>query len=427
MRGAQRLLPLALLGALLALAGCDDAGRAERWRIERARWRAARLAESARRHAPPDRAKLARSAAGLARLHALDRLAHWRGAPGARAAEIREGLAGAEMELAGFEFERGQPDAALARIGALAATEGLLTANQRARALAERADLLERAGRSEAARAAWMALAAEPVLDDSARALPGVLQAAGRAAALASGDAGDTLWRDAEARWREAVPRARDAESRAALARAIGTARAARGDSLGAFEAGRTLLAALPRGPERASLLFTLAQFARGGGLADSCRRYAAWAADSGAWADRPHALLLLARSFAATGPRDSALAAYDRLLARHARAQDFVAAARFERGALLERDGLWELARSEYRTLIAALPTHERSFEAVLRIVRHHVHAGEEDLARLEARRALDQMDLLIATQHNDAIQQRAHATRDTLRALTGLGSGAP
>jgi hypothetical protein len=82
-------------------------------------------------------------------------------------------------------------------------------------------------------------------------------------------------------------------------------------------------------------------------------------------------------------------------------------------RGQAQERLGHWELGRSEYRALASVLPTHPYAFEVQLRIVRHHVAAGEPEMARAEGLRSVRLMDHIIDTQHDDRVQHDARTTR--------------
>jgi hypothetical protein len=94
---------------------------------------------------------------------------------------------------------------------------------------------------------------------------------------------------------------------------------------------------------------------------------------------------------------------------------------ARFERARLLEESDRWAQARTEYHTLASIVPGHARALEAMLRLVRYHLARGERALGLTEARRAMEALDLLIATYEDDSLQVRAGQTRAILRLETG------
>jgi hypothetical protein len=412
--------------ALLALAGCGDDAKRARWTAERARWHSHRMVERATRSTPPNARWLARAEQGLVKLEREFPIDGWAGrpAPGRLEREAAQLLGFAEVDRANVERLTNRSAEAirrLKRVDRLARTQYREVADA---ALRAEGDLLEQTERPLEALRVWSELSARPALDDSGRVLRGALSAPLRAFAV-DPDA-RARWERlarAEAAWLDELARARAGADRAEIRWVLAGARRLSGDSAGVFEALRGLLSE-PLSPEaRSPLPLELARAAHAAGFADSARRYARWAAGEGPAESRREGALLLGRLWEESGPRDSALAAYARLLANHPKAQDFVAEARMRRAMLLERDGLWEVARPEYRALIAALPTHRRSFDAVLRIVEHHRRSGEDDLARLEARRAIDQMNLLIQTQHDDTIQRLARGTRDSLLAAAGSG----
>lgn len=407
--------------ALLA-AGCGDPGLWERWRAERAVWRAQRLADRISiRPALADDAEWGRAAAAF---EAVAR--DW---PAARWLDPGAGRHGREVATIGLrariaaghvEFARGRADTAFARWASAERAAGALPAVAVEAATAT-AEGLEALGRPAAAAAAWQAVAIYPALaPEDGSALPGVLRAP-LAAAEAWQRAGRAGARDStlalgEALLSGALAAASRAEARAEVAGALARLRVARGDADGAAAAWREGIAVTASPGRRAAARLEAARAWLAAGRPDSARAWALQAAEDHA-GSRLEGLRLEALTWEASGASEPALQAWARLIEAYPQAQDAVAEARFRRGAILERAGSWERARSELRTLAATYPTHPLAFEAQVRVVEHHARAEEADLARLEARRALETMDFLIATQHDDAVQRGAWRARAVLR----------
>jgi tetratricopeptide (TPR) repeat protein len=117
----------------------------------------------------------------------------------------------------------------------------------------------------------------------------------------------------------------------------------------------------------------------------------------------------------------DSAIAAYARYVDVFPNS-DSTLAVRFRRAELLERVRNWELARAEYRGLANSSATDELAFRSLERIVTHHLEAGEKEMARIEAKRALEAMDHLLTTVQDDATLLRIRELR--ARLLLDIGS---
>ncbi len=122
---------------------------------------------------------------------------------------------------------------------------------------------------------------------------------------------------------------------------------------------------------------------------------------------------MLAARAWEAKGEEDSAFAAYDALFSRWTDAGLVAPEAHFRRARLLESLGQWERARAEFVALAAAAPSDPFAFAAMLRVVRHHVGAGELDLARLEGENAIERLDYLLATNRDPSFQREAGVAR--------------
>uniref|UniRef100_A0A832I5W2 Tetratricopeptide repeat protein n=1 Tax=Eiseniibacteriota bacterium TaxID=2212470 RepID=A0A832I5W2_UNCEI len=423
--------PLVVLAAL-ALAGCGDPGLWARWQAERAAWRAQRLAD--RISIRPSLASDAEWARAVAAFDAVARrwpAARWLD-PGAgpRGRDVARIALRARIAAGHLEFARGRAPAALAAWTEAEREAAALPAIA-VEAATARAEALAALGRTVEAAASWEEmLATYPVLDpEDGAALPGLLRAAGEAprawAAAGRAAARDTALATGEAALAGALAEARG-EAAASVAAALARVRDARGDAAGAADARRRGLAALGSAARRSALALEGAEAWLAAGVPDSARAWAGRAAGEDAGATLA-ALRIEALAHEAAGAPQAALAAWSRLLAAASKAQDAAAEARFRRGDLLERLGQWERARSEFRALAAAFPTHPLAFESYVRVVRHHERAGEADLGRLEARRALETMNFLIATQHDDAVQRRARRVRGELRAAAeGARAGA-
>ncbi|MBI1798883.1 MAG: tetratricopeptide repeat protein, partial [Candidatus Eisenbacteria bacterium] len=231
----------------------------------------------------------------------------------------------------------------------------------------------------------------------------------------------DSVMALAEHRYESELVTRRGGPAAPALLERISRARAQRGDQQGAMAALRAALnepAALTLQPR---LVLALANRALDQGRPDTALVYANWAQSGFEGRARPEALLLAAQAWEIRGTPDSALVLYQRFLDSYSQAPEASAKARFRRGMILEGLSRWEQARTEYRALAAAQPTHPLAFASLLRIVNHHASRGENDLARAEGRRAVETLDQILATERDEGISLDARVTRARLLAAIG------
>ena len=153
-----------------------------------------------------------------------------------------------------------------------------------------------------------------------------------------------------------------------------------------------------------------LANVAFEAGAWDTTLVYARWAySGSNVRAVAGAALILAARAWEALGRPDSAFAQYDAVFDRWTDPGSVSPEAHFRRASLLESLGQWERARAEFAALTAAAPSHPLALEATLRVVNHHLRAGEFELARVEGGNGLDRMAYLLATNRDPQVQRLA------------------
>jgi tetratricopeptide (TPR) repeat protein len=414
--------------AALLVPGCGDPDLWERWQAERAFLGARRIVERVR--VQPELATDAQWQAGERAFRRIsERWPASRWLPRSRArgpARDVALIAGRSAIEAGRLLElRGRAGEAL-EVWARAELEwgslpevGLEIEVVRARAY-------ERMGRDRDALEAWIRLSALPLADDPAAGVfPAVLDAPLLAArGLAAGGrerAADSLLELASARYRAALrPLAGSPAAPEVLLR-LSDARASLGDLDGALAALRAALAE-PAGRDIATrLVLALAQRSLEFGRPESALVYTAWIASQFGGRGLPSGMVLEARAREALGPADSALAAWQRVLDAYPDLPESAAEARFRRGEVYERDGRWEPARSEWRALAASQPGHALALEALVRIALHHAGRGEDELARIEARRGVEILDQLIATHHDPDVSFGAQYARARLMTLAG------
>jgi len=415
---------LAALGVLAA--GCGDPTLWARWRIERALYHA-----QARERRVLARGSLARDAdfAPLERRFAAIAAAYpasrWAAAPSGPARDVALAAARAAYEQASIAARRGGDDRAEALWAKLevedAALPGIVIASRLARARA-----LDRLGRYDEALAERAALAAMDPTGDPDRVGPSadVLEAplvlASELRARGRDAAADSALRGADAHLSAALARGRGADV-LPLAEGVSRVRAARGDAAGALAALRVALpgAADWEVPERAQ---GLAARALEAGAPESVVAYSRWAASqSDTRRVAGQAWLVAAQAWERLGQPDSALADYDAILSRWTDPGALGPVARFRRADLLDRLGEWERARAEYLALQAAYPTHPLAFTSAQRIVRHHVEVNEPELARLAAQAAILNIDHLLATNRDRAVQRDGGLARAQLLLTLG------
>jgi tetratricopeptide (TPR) repeat protein len=292
-----------------------------------------------------------------------------------------------------------------------------------------RAAALERAGRPDEAIGVRAAIAREaPVIDREGRpvaeAIAAPLVVARALRERGRGDEADSVLRATEARDLDALRSLRGEGARALWDRVAET-RIATGRTIAALAALREAAAA-SNGDDLDERVLRMATVAIDGGRADSGFVYARWAAAAFGPGVRARAMTLEAEAWERDARPDSALDAWERFLDAFPGTADLTSTARFRRGRLYESLGHWDQARAEYRALVAADPAHPRALEALRRIVAWHMAHGENDLARIEGRRGVESIDQLIATNRDDAVQQRARRARaDLLLAIEDWGGG--
>ncbi len=426
-------LLLAVAASLLA-AGCGDADLWARYRAERDFWRARRQVDRIQVNpqlaTDQDYARAQRSFAAIPRRFPPQ---VWARAERARGTALGVAMASgrAAVAVARIDDLRGQTARAIDGYARVMEDYRAVPVVALEAAIA-RARALERLGRADEALGAWSQVAWSFPLVDTVRGdafLP-VLDAPLRLAharRLRGDRAGaDSVLRAAERRISEALPRHSGRAPAPDLWMRLSDARAARGDLDGALDALRQAMAEPAAGSIVPRLVLRLGERCLEGGRPDSALAYAAWAEHGFGGLARPDALLLTARAWDVKGPPDSALAAYQRFLDAYGQIPDPSARARFRRGLILEGLGRWEQARTEYRALAAAQPTHELGFAALTRIVVHHASRGERDLALAEGRRALETLDRIIAGQRDETVLFLARRTRADLMLAIGDDQGA-
>jgi len=421
---------VALLAVVPLLAGCGDPALWARWRAERGAWRA--RVEVRRLERDPH----GHGAAGWARARSACRAvtrsfppAAWSGparAGSSLALDVLAASGRAAVLLARLDELEGRPgDAVLAYERASA--EYMAVPAVALEGAVARVHLLARAGLAEQVEEAWTAIARDypPADPRTGAVLDAVLDAPLRVAAdrRARGDAAgaDSVLRAAEDTYRRLLPGQRGRAAAVELWVRVAEARQSQGDGTGSLAALRAALREPAAGEQAPRLVLLLAERALDGVAPDTALAYARWAADGFDGAVRPAALLVQARAWRARGAGDSALVIYERLVEENPADMEEALRARFERARLLEDLGRWDQARGEYHALSSVVPTHPLAFEAMLRVVRHHLGRGESALGQAEARQALESLDVLVATQQDDSVQVRAGQARARLMFETG------
>ncbi|HTO90229.1 MAG TPA: tetratricopeptide repeat protein [Candidatus Sulfotelmatobacter sp.] len=441
MRTPARLMGAALLAVLLA--GCGHQLLWERWQAERAFWQAdrevARIFVNPRVARPEDYRRAESAFARIARIFPAEA---WVARREPMAREIAEISGRATLALARLAELQGRSAEALS--GYRRVIEEWPDYDRlRLDALEHLGDALESNGDGEGAMRAWERMAREFAPLDSARdeVRPAVLEAP-LALAVIWEQRGDRARRDstlvaAELRLESSMRRVSGSSASVALLDAIARGRELRGDVGGALDAWRETLSAGGADTARASRIIQLGERELEAGRADSARVYARWGAEFDG-PPRLRALELLARSFERGGEPDSALDVYAGIVSEFPHNDEATAGARYQRALILERLDRWAQARSEFGALCAAQPTHPLALEAWTRVVEHYRKLGESELARIEADHGLAALDLLISTQHDDAVRLRCFEARasvqladdrvrDAAETLRGLWAAAP
>jgi tetratricopeptide (TPR) repeat protein len=218
-----------------------------------------------------------------------------------------------------------------------------------------------------------------------------------------------------------AAEREHGRDGAAGLFDAVGEVQEMRGDLEAARSAWRRALAEPAPNDARVRRVLAMGERWLRAERPDSATAWARWASGEFFGDARREALDLGARAWRAAGMPDSALAAYDRILAEFNREPDATAEARFQRAVVLEDRDRWTQARVEFSALCSAQPTHPRALEAWVRVVTHLERAGDREMANLEARHALDAMDGLLATQHDDVVRRQVGEARAAVMLAQG------
>jgi tetratricopeptide (TPR) repeat protein len=420
---------LAGIAAAALIAGCGDRTLWERYRTERALFRIERALDHIRHdpRAVSDKT-YARVSARLRAIVDRDPPAVWAKraqSPGtARDVAILSGRA--SLTLASLDELRGNHEVAASEYQkVLDSWSGVLPVALEA--AAGRARCLAAAGAASSAAVAWTSVWRDfPSMDpERGEPLAPVLEAPIQAAAWLerAGRKGssDSLLDAATRRLALEIPRASGRAAGGPLCLTLADVRGARGDVLGELAALRQALGERSIEKQRPRMMLALASRALEGGRPDTALAYARWAEQDLFDEDRGTAMLLDAEAWRALGKSDSALAAYSRFLDRSSAATDSAALARFRRGTLLESVGRWDQARSEFHELAATFPTHELGFAALIQVVRHHAERGESELARIEGRRALENLDRMMAMHFDPKVQASVGLARGEVLAATG------
>lgn len=410
-RGAGMLL------LALAASGCGDPDLWARWQAERALWLAERARSGAGIGSEATRALEPRFARIVEQFPAsrwAPRALH----PGV-ARDVAVVASQAQLRLAGMALDRNELALAAERAARLAADwEAVppLAAPGLEQLASARIRLGDEAG---AQRALEGIVRTAPLLAEDGRSLDRVAAKAPftlARIARARGDEPAAQWAllRIEARAVEALPRA-DEGTRLAIEHFRSQVRIARGDLMGAF-AKEHELAARSQPGEQAAALLDLAEAALDLGLPDRAMEFAREAETSLSRRVGGVAMLVSARCQLAIAQPDSALSTLERLSERWYDLGALTPEVRFLRGEALEMLQREESARSERKALIAGYPTHPLAFLALVRVVAHHVDAGQGDLARLEGAQALATLQRTL-TQHRDP-----DVLREVIRARTDI-----
>ena len=412
----------ALLLMLLGLAGCGDPELWARYQAERGFWQARRLVEKIQVH--PSLARASDYQAAIDAFAALERrfpLREWARPERIRSRRARDVAAiGGDARIAIGRVEEAQQhyDRA-AQVYGEAAAELAALPLARLKALTAQAALFDRLRDSTRAHAALaeiarMVPAVDPDLDEPVEAAVQVpLRVAEELRRRGQVAAADSLLLAVEARILPEAERRKGPGTGTMLWLNIGRLRAARSGAVDpALDAVRRALAQAASRVTRARLILTLASVCLQGGRPDSALVYTAWAS-KGFGKDAKAEAMMLAAKVWETVNLDSAVVAYGRFVDTFRNSDPKVMEARYRRGDLLERQGRWLEARAEFRGLATSSATDEYSLRSYERIVLHHLHAGEKEMARIEAKRTLEAMDHLLTTVQDDATLLRIRQLR--------------
>lgn len=398
------------------LAGCGDPDLWARWRAERMLWDAHRQADRVLLRPdgprPQDWALLEQHFQRALDAFPAERWVPLAGSTGP-ARDVAAASGDAALVLGELSARQGHDEQAVERwqrvIQQYAPLPEVVLEARRAQSQA-----LARLGRhEEKLRVLRAVVDSTPLVDARTRQLRTLVLATTRQLARELQDMGrdaeaSEVLRGAEQRFSAALGRP-GTPDQASLAVALSDVRAALADMPGSLAALRGALH-LANPSQKPARLLGLAEQALSLGAPDSVFAYARWAESlNGSRQVAAPALLLVARAFEARGQTDSSLATYDALFERFNSLGPFEAETRYRRGLLLEKSGRWELARGEFRTLAASLPTHPLAFQGLRRIVQHHLDRGEFDLARVEGDATLANLSRLLANNRDALVQREA------------------
>ena len=227
--------------------------------------------------------------------------------------------------------------------------------------------------------------------------------------------AGDSTLAAIERRALEATASARHGRTAAELWVRISQARAGRSGAEPdpALDALRRALDEAGQSDLAPRILLSMGQISLAAGRPDSALAYARRGFDVAAMPTRGELGLFAGRVWEQRGRADSALAHYAWLSKALPTTSDAGLEAQLRHARLLEETGQWELARGELRALAASAPAHPAAIAALETIVGHHLKRGENDIAEVESRSALEQLDRLIATYRDEDVLFRARVSR--------------
>jgi len=416
--------------AALSLAGCHPSRDLwQRWRAEKMLWQARQDdAEARDGHGSDVILAAGRETAMLEAVIAAFPPAEWTSEAAWRrpiARDVARLSATAALLRAEVDERDGRDLAAELRYQRIASDFGRMD-SVTVLASAGRARCLERIDRLEDSQAAWLQLAArDPATGPGGAARRTVLEAADEAARmlelLGQKPSADSLRRVAAGRI-EAAAAALGRDSAAtelrvaasALLAGAGDEAAARAELVRALDTAGSPLA-------QSVVLLALVDRCRVAALPETARIYAARLRGAPRPNDAWEADLMVAHAWEAAGVADSALAVYKRLVESLPEGSELSARARLARALELERLGRWEIARAELRTLSTLYPSHECGLTALVRVVRHSVEEGDNELAAVEARHAQAEIDELLASQGDADVRLRVHRARAELLSLQG------
>jgi tetratricopeptide (TPR) repeat protein len=419
-RSVQSLL---IAATLMAVAGCGDAELWVRYQAERSFWRATRQLE--RIQLNPQVASAAdfdRAAAGFRAITRDYPAARWTTPERLRNPYARDiaTLSGrAALALAHLDQLRSHADAALTNY-AQVQTEFASVPPVALEAALARGTILDEAGKRAEATQVYLGIIGQfPMVDpETGQSVLAVMDAPLRVARdyarVGRAAAADSMLLAAEQSYLAELnhPGIRPADNdlwvRVARARMAGHRVPA------ALEALRHGL--VQPGANVSELLLTMAACCVDGNLPDSAFAYTAWVDRAMDDAARLRALELAAKAWDLKGVPDSALAVWGRVADEAPDGSDPASLARFRRGYIMEALGRWEGARTEYRFVVDENPGNPLALDALSRIVHWHTSHHEMEAARQEARRALGDIDRMIAATSDERRIQRDRAVRAEL-----------